>query len=67
MSDIDTELVEQDEHPPCCEQVGLVASAGGQSGMQTGQLDCGFSPYVVIKGLGTASQRISRMVVVLCQ
>ena len=64
MSDIDTELVEQAEHPPYCQQVG---SAGGQSGVQTDQLDCGFSPYVVIKGLGTASQKICQLVVVLHQ
>ena len=67
MLDIDPELVEQTEHPPCCQQVGLVGSACGQSGLQTGQLGYGFSPYVVVKGLGTASEQICQFVVVLCK
>ena len=34
MSDVDVELVEQVGYPHQCYQVGLVGSAGGQSGVQ---------------------------------
>ena len=42
MMDIDTELVEQAGHPPCCQQVGVVGSAGGEPDKQTILLGCGF-------------------------
>ena len=41
MSYIVTELAEHAGHPTYCQQVGLVRSPGGQSGMQTGQLGRG--------------------------